>query len=124
MNDKPIIMVVEDEDMMSLYYVDVLKNYYEVRPVPSGESMFKVLHANRVNPDLIILDIHLTGIDGWEILSRLQKDVIYKKIPVIVVSGLSEDHRAYALNLGAKDYISKPLDHNRLLERIKVLLGG
>jgi PleD family two-component response regulator len=92
-----------------------------VRPADSGELALASVAVNP--PDLILLDILMPDIDGFEVLRRLQAHEEYRDIPVIILSALSETaQRVEGLKLGAVDFISKPFEAEELLARVQTHL--
>ncbi|MBM4174739.1 MAG: response regulator [Ignavibacteria bacterium] len=110
---EPLILVVDDDISTIRVYENSLKSKkYNLLILQSGKDVLSVAKKHR--PDAILLDIFLPEKNGWEVLRELKSDVITKSIPVIVCSILQEQNKA--LNLGAADYIEKPIAQNRLLE--------
>ena len=71
-------------------------------------------------PDLVVLDINMPGLDGFEVLSALKRDEDTKEIPIVLVTGDNEDTRIFrGLRLGAADYVVKPFDVSAVIERIR-----
>jgi two-component system KDP operon response regulator KdpE len=113
------ILVVEDEGPLRLALRTSLRSRgFEVVEASSGEEAL-VLAAER-NPDLVVLDLGLPGIDGMEALARLRS---FSEAPVVVLT--VRDHQAdkvAALDAGADDYVTKPFDTEELLARIRAAL--
>lgn len=110
--DKPLVLIVEDEESareLLAHYLD--PEGYDVAWVSSGDDA--LMHARRLKPDAITLDIRLGSSSGWEILHRLKKDPETAHIPVVVISILDEPETGFAL--GASDYLVKPIDKKALL---------
>ena len=111
------IVVVDDDNTSLSAYKNILKQSYEVFPVPSAAKMFDLLR--HVMPDLILLDVDMPEINGYEAAGRLKKDELLCKIPVIFLSGrVDPQSEAFGLNMGAVDYIHKPIVKELLLKRI------
>tara|TARA_A100001388_G_C28768754_1_gene502458 strand:- start:948 stop:1655 length:708 start_codon:yes stop_codon:yes gene_type:complete len=119
---KEHILIIEDEpDIQELIKFNLERKRYSVDINDSGEEALETI--NKTNPDLILLDIMLPGIDGLEILKELKSSKNTRKIPVIIISALSEEADIVAgLELGADDYLSKPFRPRELTARIKALL--
>jgi len=101
---------------------NTLKDLYEVYPCPSAQKMFELLE--HVKPDLIMLDVAMPDIDGYEAIKKLKSDDRYKEIPVIFLSAKDDEKSEIeGLKLGAVDYIHKPFVTPLLLQRIKVHLS-
>lgn len=112
------ILIVDDMPEMIDSLSEILKDYH-VRAAVNGERALKI--AGGANPpDLILLDIVMPGMDGYEVCRRLKADDRTKRIPVIFVSGLSEESdEANGLSLGALDYIRKPFKPSLIKARVR-----
>lgn len=118
---KKSILIIEDEKDMANLVSQVLKREgYTVDTANDGEEgLNKVLNTK---PDMVILDIALPKLDGRDLLSRIKKNDSVKCIPVIILSGKTEQwDRETGLKLGADEYIDKPLEVVKLLRQIKNL---
>ena len=115
---KPLVLCVDDDKGILKITERVLVNAgYAVMTADSGDSALRAL--GRVKPDLILLDVMMPGIDGYEVCARLQKDKDFAYIPVIFISALGEEeNRARAFALGAVDYLVKPVATETLLQKI------
>jgi len=101
---------------------NTLKDMYEVYPCPSAFKMFELLE--HVKPDLIMLDVGMPDMDGYEAIKRLKSDDRFKSVPVIFLSAMNDEKSEMeGLNLGAVDYIHKPFVTPLLLQRIKIHLS-
>ncbi|MEM6252947.1 MAG: response regulator [Cyanobacteria bacterium P01_D01_bin.156] len=120
--DKQSILIVDDNPNNVKVLCDLLnKNNYRVSIAKSGESALK--KVARSSPDLILLDIMMPGIDGFEVCSRLKANPDTKDIPILFMTALSDTlNRVKGLSLGAVDYITKPIEHEETLARIQVHL--
>jgi putative two-component system response regulator len=113
--------IVDDSDMSLLLAKEALEDYYNVLTVPSGEKMFKLLE--KITPDLILLDIEMPEMDGFEVLKKLKSNPLYKDIPVIFLTNYREGKiETFGFELGVVDFISKPFSTPVLLNRIKTQL--
>ena len=120
-NARKIVMLVDDNEANLAIGKDMLKDVYKVYPVPSGEIMFDLLED--VRPDIILLDILMPGMDGYEAIKRLKKSRQWADIPVVLLTAKSDESSEYVgLSLGAMDYVSKPFYAPLLLKRIENLL--
>ena len=94
---------------------------YQVRPCINGEIALNTVRKSR--PDLILLDIRMPGMDGYEVCRRLKKDPLTREIPVIFISALDETmDKIKAFELGGVDYITKPFQPGEVLARVKTHL--
>lgn len=117
------IMVIEDEENVRLVVsLSLEKEGYEVESVATGEeALEKVVDFA---PELIILDIMMPGMDGWEVLGLLKSSELTEKIPVCVLTAKGEVRdMMYATQKGAADYITKPFTRKELVNRVSILLG-
>jgi len=120
--DRKRILVVDDE----IYIVHILEfsltmEGYQVLTAADGEEAMRLIEQER--PDLVVLDIMMPKMDGYEVCRRLRQDEQLKGIPVILLSakGRAVD-REVGLQAGADDYITKPFSPRKLLEKIRDLL--
>jgi putative two-component system response regulator len=113
------ILVVEDTLESLKLIADILATEgYQVRPADSGDLALASVEAAR--PELILLDIMMPGMDGFEVLRRLKALKETRDIPVIILSAVMEaEQRVAGLNLGAVDFISKPYQPDELLARVR-----
>ena len=103
------ILVVDDAETNIDILVDLLADDYDVAVAMDGESALEFTVDDA--PDLILLDIIMPGIDGYEVCRRLKADPETASIPIIFLSALTqEDEKQKGLELGAVDFLTKPLD--------------
>jgi signal transduction histidine kinase len=116
------ILVVDDNPTNIQVLFDVLQaSHYQVAVAKSGESALQRLEKHL--PDLILLDVMMPGIDGFETCRRLKASDRTQHIPVIFMTALSDTvDKVKGLSLGAVDYITKPIQHEEVLARIRVHL--
>ena len=108
--DRPAVLIVDDEPTNLQRLAGVLGDAYRVLVAPSGERALEIV-ARKRRPDAILLDIVMPGMDGYEVLERLQAEPGTREIPVIFITGRSEQEaEAHGLALGAVDYITKPFN--------------
>ena len=122
MKGKPVILVVDDltqnNELLEAYLVP---QGYEVIKAVSGEEAFKKLADNQI--DLILLDVMMPGMDGFEVTRRIRQDPKTRLMPIILVTALKEtEDRIKGIKAGCDDYISKPFDKMELLARVQSLL--
>jgi len=116
---KPTILVVDDMTTTLLLIHDLLKDTYEVKIAKSGTKALEILNAPN-DIDLILLDVEMPDINGYEVCKILKNNEQTKNIPVIFVTARnSEEDEEYGLNLGAIDYITKPFNKAIVKLRIK-----
>lgn len=117
--DKRIVLVVDDTPDNLSIMSGLLKDQYKVKVANSGERALKIANAEPA-PHLILLDIMMPEMDGFEVIRRLKADAKTQTIPVIFLSAkaLPEDKQK-GFDLGAVDYITKPIDPEMILDRVK-----
>jgi DNA-binding response OmpR family regulator len=117
------ILIIEDSFTdLEIFISCFLKEGFNVLITRSGEEALKIINTNR--PDLVLLDIILPGISGFEICSLLRKKAITKEIPVVFCSVRgSELDKFWGFKQGANAYISKPIIREQLLRTIKRLVA-
>ena len=94
---------------------------YNVIEAENGAMAFDVLESEI--PDVILLDVMMPDMDGFEVCKRLKEDPVYKDIPVIMLTAKGEiDDRVSGLDIGADDYVTKPFNLKELKARIKTVL--
>ncbi|TXT29622.1 MAG: putative two-component system response regulator [Rhodocyclaceae bacterium] len=117
-----LILVVDDTPFNLTLMSAVLKKHYRVREAASGPQALAMLKAEEL-PDLILLDIMMPAMDGYEVCSRLKADPLTAGIPVIfLTANVSSDDEEKGFELGAVDYITKPIRQKVVLARIKTHL--
>ena len=115
------IFMVDDSDTSLQIAKKALEHQYRVLTMLSGLKMFSLLE--KITPDLIILDIQMPGIDGFETLQMLKSKPLYADIPVMFLTSYSDDDiEAKGFEMGVVDFISKPFSAPVLLNRIKTQL--
>ena len=116
------IFVVDDTNINLLDAEEALSEYYTVFTLSSASIMFEVL--DNVKPDLILLDILMPDIDGFEALEKLKSDARYKDIPIIFLTSKGDAAtEARGFKMGAIDFVSKPFSKPVLLNRIESQLN-
>jgi CheY-like chemotaxis protein len=117
------ILVVDDRPEARYATARILESAgYDVRETASGHE---ALRLARLPPDLIVLDVALPDIDGFEVCWRLKQDQATAAIPVVHKSAVYLDpgHRQRGLAVGAHEYLTEPLDRQRLLLTVRQLVG-
>ncbi len=117
------ILVVDDKYENLRYLTTLLRNKgYHVRPVPNGKLALS--GAQAILPDLILLDIKMPGMDGYEVCRKLKSIPETKEIPVIFLTAANDaEDVVKGLGIGAVDYVTKPFNREILLARIKTHLA-
>ena len=116
-----ILIVEDEEDILELIQYNLSREGYRVSGVRDGEEALDLIR--RSNPDLVVLDLMLPGLDGLEICRRLKADEITRAIPVIMVTAKGEESDVVlGLGIGADDYLPKPFSPRELVARAKAVL--
>ena len=115
------IFIVDDSDTNLATAEEALEDLYNVMTMPSAAKMFELLE--KISPNLILLDIEMPEMNGFEALEKLKLNASWAKISVIFLTGtVNTDIEKKGLSLGAVDIISKPFSKPVLLEKIKAHL--
>jgi DNA-binding response OmpR family regulator len=119
MIDKKKVLIVEDEELIRKFFIEILEYKYELHVASNGDEGIKI--ANEVVPDMILLDIMMPQMDGFEVCTSLRNNKKFEKTIIVMVTGLSDrDSKMKALKMGADDIIAKPF--NPIDVRTKVQL--
>src|ERR1043166_1183318 len=115
------VLVVEDErDVADLLRYNLAKDGYDVIVAASGSEAVK--QAHELHPDVVLLDIMVPQLNGWEICRRLKQDAETRAIPVIMVTGrVEEGDKGLGFEVGADDYVTKPFSPRELIARIRAV---
>ena len=115
---KKKILIVDDEISICLLLENFLSKDYEVYTLHDGNDALEWLEENL--PDLIISDIQMTKMDGYEFLTKVRQRGFTKRTPFIMISAKSESYeRIRCYKLGAQDYLTKPFNPDELEELVK-----
>lgn len=120
---KPLVLIVDDSEMNREILREMLKDDYDILEAASGEDGLEAIRQHGELISLVLLDIMMPGINGFEVLSQMSRDGIIDDIPVIMIS--SEDRQEAVLNayeLGASDYISRPFDIRVVRHRVSNIM--
>lgn len=122
MKDKSSILIVDDQPQnIELLEAYLIPQGYNLISASSGECALAMLSCNDI--DLILLDVMMPGMNGFEVIRLIRKDALHKLLPIILVTALREtDDRIKGIEAGCDDFISKPFDKNELLARVRALL--
>ena len=114
---KKILLVDDEEDILEFLKYNLERENFEVLVSTNGEDVLKQLSQS---PDLIVLDIMMPGMDGFELYELIKKNKESQEIPIIFLTAKSgETDEIKGLDLGASDYIQKPISPKKLIARIK-----
>ncbi|UDN61338.1 EAL domain-containing protein [Clostridioides sp. ES-W-0016-02] len=113
------ILIVDDNKVNRQILNKILSSQYNIIEAENGEVALSILHQNHENISVVLLDIIMPVLNGYELLKRMHEDIFLSKIPTIVTSGQnSEDAEIKALSLGANDYIIKPYKPEIIKHRV------
>jgi putative two-component system response regulator len=116
---QPTVLVVDDVPENLTVLGELLCDEYTVRAANSGPAALHLAHV-KPQPDLILLDVMMPGMDGYQVMAHLRADPATRHIPVICVTALSDsEEEERGLQLGAADYITKPLKPRVVLARVR-----
>jgi DNA-binding response OmpR family regulator len=116
------VLVVEDEqDVAELIRYNLAKEGYDVRLSANGGDALR--QVREAHPELILLDIMVPQLNGWEVCRRLKQDPETRGIPIIMVTGRAEEgDKVLGFEMGADDYVTKPFSPRELLARVRAVL--
>ena len=121
---KRILLV--DDDIRNVYALSSVLEHYRLQLIQAFDGQEALKRLNE-NPDIhcVLMDIMMPEMDGYETIREIRKDVRFQKLPIIALTAkaLKED-REKCIEAGANDYLSKPVDTNRLLSLIRVWMHG
>jgi two-component system, OmpR family, alkaline phosphatase synthesis response regulator PhoP len=117
------ILIVEDDPSFSRAINHIIqKEGYDVITASNGMTGLRM--AQEEKPDLLVLDVMLPGLDGFEICQRLRQTQLTTSLPIIMLSAKGQEaDRTTGLKVGASEYLTKPIERTLLLEKIAALLG-
>ncbi len=112
------ILIVDDEkDIVEFIQYNLEQEGFQVIAAYNGKEAIEII---REKPDLVILDVMMPGLDGYEVCKKIRKNDKYKNIPILFLTAKSsEQDEVHGLDLGADDYIAKPVSIKKLIARIK-----
>ncbi len=115
---KKVLVVDDEKTLVKALTFNLEKEGYEVAAAYDGEEALKQIESD--NPDIVILDLMLPGLDGFEVCRRVRKNL---DIPIIMLTAKGDDiDKILGLELGADDYITKPFNPRELIARVKAIL--
>ncbi len=119
-SEGPLVLVVDDDPVLREFMrVNLTMEGYSVREAASAEEALEAIEGSA--PELVLLDVVMPGVDGWQMLQRMQER--HGSIPVIMFSGkVDENSAAEAEERGARGFVGKPFDPQQLIERAKQLV--
>lgn len=122
--DKPIVLVVDDSPQNLDILTSILAPHFRIKVALNGEKALKIAEATSGVPDIILLDVVMPGLDGYEVCKRLKARSETRRIPVIFVTSMNErEDERHGLELGAVDYLTKPVNAAIVLARVRTHLA-
>jgi len=122
MQAKKILIMEDEPDSLMMLSMALKSAGYIVFGAPDGEEGLRIFREER--PDLVILDIVMPGIDGWEVLKKIKAGLKSKRIPVIMLTGKSEDaDKVKGYDYGADFYVTKPYNIQKLLPIVRYIIS-
>lgn len=113
MENRPKIMIVDDDPTNIEIVTEILEDSYEIKSVYSGEEALEEIYSFK--PDIVLLDIMMPGIDGYEVCKIIRADERIKDITILLVSAKAmAKEMKKGFEVGADDYITKPFEHDDL----------
>ncbi|MDK2789885.1 MAG: hypothetical protein PWP15_392 [Methanothermococcus sp.] len=117
-----ILIVEDEEDILNLVKIILEVNGYEVLTANNGYEAIELMEER---PDLVLLDIMMPGMSGWEVLDTLRSKDDWKKTPVIILTANAQiEHIEIGIKKNVDGYIIKPFEKEELLERLKEVLSN
>ena len=121
-NTKTVLLVEDNEDNLVVYRTILEHVGYKVIEARDGEE--GVLQARQHRPDLILMDISIPKIDGWEATQRLKSDANTREIPIIALTAHAlEEDRQKAVQAGCDGYLAKPVEPRRVVQEVERFVG-
>ena len=119
-NSRKLILLVDDDEIHLSITKMALKDDYDVVMVKSGEDALGFLGKNHIIPDLVLLDILMPEMDGWEVFDKINDIATLKLTPIMFYTSLAEESaKEKAYEIGAFDYITKPCEQSVLQTKIR-----
>jgi len=123
-NDGKKILIVDDNEVHLVIAENILKSKYEVTTAKSGKEALVLLSKGFI-PSLILLDVLMPEMDGWETYNKIKGISLLRNVPIAFLTSLDGvREKLYASRIGAADLITKPYNGEELIDRIEKMLGN
>ncbi|MBD1847647.1 response regulator transcription factor [Cyanobacteria bacterium FACHB-63] len=110
------ILIVDDSWVLQVFLAD---EGYQVEVANSGESA--LAQASAFSPDVMLLDLMMPGLDGAQVIQRIRQQPVLNALPILLMTAHQAGNEAFAAAIGADDFIPKPIEFDKLLDRIRGL---
>jgi len=121
--DKKVVLLVDDEVAMVWLLTNYLSDFFEVVTKTDGQEALQWLQAGN-SPDVIVLDINMPNLNGYDLLAKVRATTAWKDVPVIMLSAMEKtSEKIKSFQLGANDYVVKPFNPAELKARLSIILG-
>ncbi|MDD3253080.1 MAG: diguanylate cyclase [Lachnospiraceae bacterium] len=124
MQQKKTILIVDDVERNRAILSEIFSKYYTIIEVDNGKTAYEYILANQKDIDVVLLDLVMPLMDGFQLLEKIKCCPSLANIPVIVTSQAGEDNEAKALEMGAADFIAKPYNEKVALRRVDNVLAS
>jgi len=116
---RDVILIVDDIDVNRMILAEILKDDYDITEASSGREAFELLFEENLSPTVVLLDIMMPDIDGFQVLERMKKTNSTKHIPVLFITAADSDEtESLGLKSGAADYVTKPFNYDVVKARV------
>jgi len=117
--ERDVILIVDDIEINRMILREILQDDYQIVEAASGSEAFSLLYDGGVSPTVVLLDIMMPDIDGFQVLERIKHESSTKSIPVLFITAAdSEETESRGLKAGAADYVTKPFNHDIVRARV------
>ena len=118
-NSGDIILIVDDDIINRMILREILQDDYQIYEAANGSETFKILYEDKILPTVVLLDIIMPDIDGFQVLERIKSEDETKNIPVLFITAADSDEtESRGLKIGAADYVTKPFNHDVVRARV------
>ena len=119
------ILLVDDDEIHLLMAESLLETEYKIYKATSGKETLEFLGKSHVIPDIVLLDIIMLEMNGWEVFKRIKEITELQNVPIVFLTSVDEEgEKRKAFKLGAAEYITKPYDIVELKETIERIIHG